>query len=602
VSPLRLCLVSPFALDGAHPVAEHVRGAATALAQSGHRVTVLAPSSSTRALRSGRRRLRALAGGDTEALHALEGEPLQVAMTPAVPLRERGRRRGAGLPVAASANVALAVSAGGFDLVHVHEPLLPGLATAAVRHAPGLLAATFHSTDPRALTYPVRDRTRERYRARIDALVATSPEAAAAAAQIYPGDYTIVPPGISEQFRPGAKSGTQIAAEWSTEGRAALRALVKLVAATPPVELVLVWSRHSRRPMRPYVPSAARGRVHVRSPKDTAERAAALRDVDVFVAAPGGDEALAWEARAGGCAVVSPLPQGALAPDDPGLGYAADQPALAAAAAARLLEDARLREEVSHRSRAAAQERSFAAVAGRLEEIYAGLGKRRRVHQRSPLEGRETILADLHMHTNHSNDCATDPAALLDHCIEQGLGAIAITDHNEVSGALEAAALGKPITVIVGEEVKTSQGEVIGLFLHERIDRGMTMDETIAAIQDQGGLVYMPHPFDRLHTIPDPATLLRVLDGIDIFEVYNARLLFDAFNDEALRFAAKYNLIQAAGSDAHVLQGIGTALNQIPAFDGPEQFLLAMRQNQIVRRPKSLLYLQGLKWVQSVSR
>ncbi|HEY7258285.1 MAG TPA: glycosyltransferase [Gaiellales bacterium] len=602
MSPLRLCLVSPFALDGAHPVAEHVRGAATALARSGHRVTVLAPSPSTRALRSGRRRLRALAGGDTEALHALEGEPLQVAMTPAVPLRQRGRRRGAGLPVAASANVALAVASGGFDVVHVHEPLLPGLATAAVRHAPGLVVATFHSTDPRAFAYPVRDRTRDRYRARIDALIATSPQAAAAAAQIYPGDYTIVPPGISEQFQPGARKGARIAAEWSTEGRAALRALVKLVAATPGLELVLVWSRHSRRPIRPYVPSAARGRVHVRSPKDTAERAAALREADVFVSAPGGDEALAWEARASGCAVVSPLPTGVLAPDDPGLGYAADQPALVAAAAARLLEDDRLRDELSHRSRTAAEERSFAAVARRLEEVYAGLGKRRRVHQRPPLEGRETVLADLHMHTNHSHDCATDPEALLDHCIAQGLGAVAITDHNEVSGALEAAALGKPITVIVGEEVKTSQGEVIGLFLRERIDRGMTMDETIAAIQDQGGLVYMPHPFDRLHTIPDPATLLRVLDRIDIFEVYNSRLLFDAFNDDALRFAAKYNLIQAAGSDAHVLQGIGTALNQIPAFDGPEEFLLAMRQNQIVRRPRSLLYLQGLKWVQSVSR
>jgi predicted metal-dependent phosphoesterase TrpH/glycosyltransferase involved in cell wall biosynthesis len=602
VSALRLCLVSPFALDGAHPVAEHVRGAATALAGSGHRVTVLAPSPSTRALRSGRRRLRALASGDTEALQALEGEPLQVAMTPAAPLRQRGRRRGAGLPVAASANVALAVAAGGFDVVHVHEPLQPGLATAAIRHSPGLVVATFHAADPRAIAYPVRDRTRDRFRARIDALLATSQQAAAAAAQLYPGEYTIVPDGISELFRPGTKAGTRIAAEWSSEGRAPLRALVKLVASQPELELVLVWSRHARRPMRPYVPSTARGRVHVRSPKDTAERAAAIRDADVFVAAPGGDEALAWEARACGCALVSALPAGGLEPADPGLGYAADQPALAAAAAARLIADAALREELSRSGRAAAEDRSFAAVARRLEQVYAGLGQRRRVHQRPPLEDRPTILADLHMHTNHSHDCATDPAALLDHCIAQGLGAVAITDHNEVSGALEAAALGKPITVIVGEEVKTSQGEVIGLFLTERIDRGMTMDDTITAIQDQGGLVYMPHPFDRMHTIPDPATLLRVLDRIDIFEVYNSRLLFDAFNDDALRFAAKYNLLQAAGSDAHVLPGIGTALNQIPAFEGPEEFLLAMRQNQIVRRPKNLLYLQGLKWVQSVSR
>ncbi len=150
--------------------------------------------------------------------------------------------------------------------------------------------------------------------------------------------------------------------------------------------------------------------------------------------------------------------------------------------------------------------------------------------------------------------------------------------------------------MIVGEEVKTSQGEVIGMFLTERIERGMSMAETIAAIQEQNGLVYMPHPFDRMHTIPDPATLLRSLDQIDIFEVYNSRLLFESFNEDALRFASKYNLVQAAGSDAHVLPGIGTAINRIPSFNGSEEFLMAMRHNQIERRPKSLLYLQGLKW------
>jgi predicted metal-dependent phosphoesterase TrpH len=128
------------------------------------------------------------------------------------------------------------------------------------------------------------------------------------------------------------------------------------------------------------------------------------------------------------------------------------------------------------------------------------------------------------------------------------------------------------------------------------------MADTIAAIQDQGGLVYMPHPFDRMHAIPSPATLLRCLDQVDVFEVYNSRLLFDSFNADALRFASKYNLLQAAGSDAHVLPGIGTALNRMPAFDGPEEFLLSLRHNQIERRPKSLLYLQGLKWVHQVGR
>src|SRR5579871_1820888 len=116
---VNLCLVSPYALHGEHPVADQVRGLATALSARGHRVTVLAPSPSSRALRSGRHRLRALADGDTDALRAASGEPLVVAVGPALPVRRGGRRGGAGIPVAAGANVALAVGEGGFDVVHV---------------------------------------------------------------------------------------------------------------------------------------------------------------------------------------------------------------------------------------------------------------------------------------------------------------------------------------------------------------------------------------------------------------------------------------------------------------------------------------------------
>ena len=113
----------------------------------------------------------------------------------------------------------------------------------------------------------------------------------------------------------------------------------------------------------------------------------------------------------------------------------------------------------------------------------------------------------------------------------------------------------------------------------------------------QGGLVYVPHPFDRLHSIPDAATLHRHLADIDVFEVYNARLLFENYNDEALRFATKYNLVAGAGSDAHVLQGVGTGVLRMRAFDGPEEFLLSLRTAQVLRRPKSLVYLQSLKWM-----
>jgi len=155
--------------------------------------------------------------------------------------------------------------------------------------------------------------------------------------------------------------------------------------------------------------------------------------------------------------------------------------------------------------------------------------------------------------------------------------------------------------VIPAEEVKTeSDGEVIGLFLHEEIPRGMSFADTLAAIREQDGIVYVPHPFDRLHAIPSPATLHRHLSDIDVLEVYNARLLFDTYNDEALRFARKYGLLQGAGSDAHVLQGVGTGALRMRRFDGPEEFLLSLRSATVLRRPKSLAYLQSLKWVAQV--
>ena len=195
------------------------------------------------------------------------------------------------------------------------------------------------------------------------------------------------------------------------------------------------------------------------------------------------------------------------------------------------------------------------------------------------------------MHTSWSSTARSTRAELVDHAEAEGLGGIAITDHNVFGGALETADLARDrdLIVIPGEEVKTDdQGEVIGLFLEQEIPSGMSFADTIAAIRDQGGLVYLPHPFDRMHTIPEPATLHRHLADIDVFEVYNARLLFEAQNDEALRFARKYDLTAGAGSDAHVLQGVGTGAVRMRTFDGPEEFLISLRSAEVVRRPKSL--------------
>jgi predicted metal-dependent phosphoesterase TrpH len=278
-----------------------------------------------------------------------------------------------------------------------------------------------------------------------------------------------------------------------------------------------------------------------------------------------------------------------------------EQPELAAAEIARLGEDEAYRSRVSERARAAAEGQSFASVARELDDIYTSLAARKRKAPttRALADGRDWIAADLHLHTSWSHDCQIPVEELLDHADAQGLGAIAITDHNVFGGALEAVELARDrnLTVIPGEEVKTDgEGEVIGLFLREEISRGMSFADTVAAIRAQGGIVYLPHPFDRLHSIPSAQTLKGHLEELDVVEVYNARLLFEAYNDEALRFARKYGLTMGAGSDAHVLQGVGTGGVRMRAFDGPEEFLESLRTAHVLRRPRSLLYLQSLKW------
>ena len=205
------------------------------------------------------------------------------------------------------------------------------------------------------------------------------------------------------------------------------------------------------------------------------------------------------------------------------------------------------------------------------------------------------------MHTTWSHDCSIEVDELLDHAEAEGLGAIAVTDHNVFGGALEAVerARGRKLIVIPGEEVKTDgQGEVIGLFLKEEIPRGMTFAETVAAIRAQGGLVYVPHPFDRLHAIPDAATLHRHLA--------RDRRLRGVQRAPALRGLQRRGAPLRAEVQPHRRRRLGRARapgrgHRAPCGCAvsrrPEEFLLSLRSAEVLRRPKSLAYLQGLKWV-----
>ncbi|HVY96978.1 MAG TPA: PHP domain-containing protein [Solirubrobacterales bacterium] len=259
----------------------------------------------------------------------------------------------------------------------------------------------------------------------------------------------------------------------------------------------------------------------------------------------------------------------------------------------------------------AGEGRDWDAVAAEFEAVYQRLLARRHdptgdPELRARIAERPLIEVDLHMHTDHSGDCATPVDVLLQTARDRGLGAIAITDHNEVSGALEARRIAEgmgDIKVIVAEEVKTAeQGEVIGLFIEEKIPKGMTMAETIAAIREQGGLVYVPHPFDRFHSVPDYEHLIDIVEEIDILEVFNPRVALTEFNQEAERFARKYRIVSGAGSDSHVAQGLGSVRTRIHDFEGPAEFLEAMRDADITRKHKNLVYVQTLKFLQTTGR
>jgi hypothetical protein len=147
--------------------------------------------------------------------------------------------------------------------------------------------------------------------------------------------------------------------------------------------------------------------------------------------------------------------------------------------------------------------------------------------------------------------------------------------------------------VIVAEEVKTSQGEIIGLFLKEAIPPGLSPEETVRRIKEQGGLVCLPHPFDRMRREPlRSAARENILSSIDIVEAFNSRTTFAADNTRARRFAEANGLAMSAGSDAHSLWEVGSAYVEMAEFETPQQFLEALRQGKIVgRRSVPLVHL-----------
>jgi predicted metal-dependent phosphoesterase TrpH len=196
------------------------------------------------------------------------------------------------------------------------------------------------------------------------------------------------------------------------------------------------------------------------------------------------------------------------------------------------------------------------------------------------------IKVDMHCHTRLSRDSLNDPRKLVLAAAEAGMGALCVTDHNGLANALALSKLDDlPIKVIPSEEVKTNEGEIIGYFLSELVPKGLTPEETVRRIKEQGGLVCVPHPFDSMRTasrLKTPALDRLVQAGlVDIIEVFNARAHNPEDNDNALQYARKHNLAMSAGSDAHTLREVGRAYAEVPPFNTAEEFLQGLRAGKI---------------------
>lgn len=204
------------------------------------------------------------------------------------------------------------------------------------------------------------------------------------------------------------------------------------------------------------------------------------------------------------------------------------------------------------------------------------------------MSGEQSLLrVDMHLHTHHSFDCLSTGEGILRAARERGIDRLVITDHNEIAGALELRER-DPERVIVGEEVKTREGfDVIGIFVGELIPKGTPARETCERIRGQGGVVYVPHPFDAARAGAG-RFLADLEDLVDVVEVHNARCWWSGFNERARRWAEEHGKIPGAGSDAHTLREIGAGHVEVPPFTPDrESFLAALAAGRVAGRTRS---------------
>ena len=187
---------------------------------------------------------------------------------------------------------------------------------------------------------------------------------------------------------------------------------------------------------------------------------------------------------------------------------------------------------------------------------------------------------DFHCHTLFSKDSLTQLANLVRTIRRRELGRVIITDHNTITGAVAARVL-DPELIIVGEEIKTTRGEILAAYVTKEIPPDLSPQETINRLQDQEAFISVSHPFDIRSGAWALDDLLEIVPFVDAIEVFNARCMKPGANQEALRFAYEHNLPGTAGSDAHAAFELGTACMELPQFDGPDELRKVISQGTV---------------------
>lgn len=241
-------------------------------------------------------------------------------------------------------------------------------------------------------------------------------------------------------------------------------------------------------------------------------------------------------------------------------------------------------------------------IAGSTADLRAAIAEERAATGGPALD---RAFADFHVHTRHSRDSRLSEVDFITRAIERGLTHVAITNHNNVEGAIavrdKVAELGLAdrLHIIAGEEVTTADGEVVGVFLHTTIPRGLSADETADEIHRQGGLVSIPHPYDpfrRSHISEAPLTALAEAGKVDMVEAFNCRVTFQRHNQRAAEFAARYGLPGIAASDTHSGIEVAMACNVMPAFDNADTLRAALAANEWHASRSSVLIHLTTRW------